>query len=107
MYERACLACVIPHSPMSSVQGVSWQVPGCLQGWVDIGSASARRLAHPVSGLRCSRHVFVQILAEMFLVCASVGRRLSPLETALALTRFELPPQQLHAVAGAHPGQHE
>jgi hypothetical protein len=92
---------------MSSVQGESWQVPGCLQGCVDIGSASARRLARPGKWPALLPACICSILAEMFLVCASVGRRLSPLEVALALTLFELSPQQLHAVAGAHPGQHE
>ncbi len=104
---RACLACVIPHSLKSSVRGTSWQVPGYLQGLLDIGSASAHRLVCPVSSLPCSRHVAVRFLAEMFLVCTSVGRRISPLEAGLALSLFKLHPQQLHAVAGAPPGQHE
>jgi hypothetical protein len=49
-----------------------------LQDGQAIGSASARCLARPVSGLRCSGTLSVRILAEMFLACgllwSTIGR---------------------------------
>ena len=74
MYQRAWprLACAVPlpHGPRSSHRGgdgaaaaTRRQSMACLhpllQGGLALGSAEARRLARPVSGLRCSGTLIV------------------------------------------------
>ena len=65
-----CLACAVPlpHGPKSRRPGccccycrhrMAWHGPWLLQGMLSLGSTEARRLARPVSGLRCSGTLIV------------------------------------------------
>lgn len=86
-----------------------------LQGGLALGSTEARRVARPVSGLRCSGTLSVHILAELFLARgiemghhgpsrAIGGGHISPLEGCTAPGLIELVLlQQLHAGAELPP----
>ncbi|KAE9366715.1 hypothetical protein N431DRAFT_77954 [Stipitochalara longipes BDJ] len=123
MYQHAWprLACAfpLPHGPKSRRPGCccwlqAWHGMAWLQGRLALGSAEARRLARPVSGLRCSGTLIVHIQHPSPLILVPsifwpravshggsiCGGPYFPIGSSAALGLFlTLFPQQLHAVA--------